>query len=377
MSNPIEELAQGLADRLLSAKDVLKMPAPEWLVGDVLVSDSIAVMFGKPGTFKSFLALDLACCVAGGLPWQGREVKRGPALYMAAEGRSGFSIRLEAWMEATRVHELPDFHLLGEAFPLLDSERLVPAMAQLVSTMRPRLIVVDTLARSLQGGDENSSRDMGILLASVDQLRQASGACVLLVHHTTKAGGDYRGSSALEGAADTMLHVSVEETTSTITVGCYKQKEADRFPDLSMYPREIPVRDGTLTSCVVNVSGAVRRSELKSQHEAAIVSAFLNAPPNEEWTVAELEKVVGLARASTYRALKTLEERGIVIQTGSGYRSRYALNPAQRSKMSQEISGSGPTSGNVSTTGEPSKAPRETFPRDEPPGQATLECPDE
>jgi predicted transcriptional regulator len=378
------ELAQALADRMLSAEDVLKLPAPEWLIGDVLVADSLAVLFGKPGSFKSFLALDLACCVAGGLPWQGRNTLQGPALYMAAEGRSGFSVRLEAWMDSARVHELPDFHLFPDAFPLLDQARLVPAMIEVVRVMRPRMVVIDTLARSMNGGDENSTRDMSVLVDSADKLRQASGACVLLVHHTTKTGGDYRGNSSLEGAADSMLHVTVEEATRVITLSCYKQKESDRFPDVQMYPKEVTIRGGVVTSCVLNVSGALRQVYLNNVNEQAIVSAYLTAPPGQEWRVPELEKVAGLSRATTYRALGSLVKKGFVLQVGTGYSSRYALNPSKAKELSQEISLSQAHGRDFSPPGEPSKAPGETLaetspetpPKQEPPeeGQMRLEC---
>jgi RecA-family ATPase len=47
-------------------------------------------------------------------------------------------------------------------------------------------IVIDTLSRVLAGGNENGPEDMGALVMNVDRLRAATGATVLLVHHTGK-----------------------------------------------------------------------------------------------------------------------------------------------------------------------------------------------
>jgi hypothetical protein len=38
---------------------------------------------------------------------------------------------------------------------------------------RPALVVFDTLARSMVGGDENSARDMGQLIDGAEHVRQA------------------------------------------------------------------------------------------------------------------------------------------------------------------------------------------------------------
>ena len=72
-----------------------------------------------------------------------------------------------------------------------------------------RLIVVDTLARAMAGGNENAPDDMGKLLNNVEALRQGTDAFVLLIHHTGKdEAKGARGHSSLKGAADTILLLS-------------------------------------------------------------------------------------------------------------------------------------------------------------------------
>ena len=51
------------------------------------------------------------------------------------------------------------------------------------------LIVVDTLARSMGAGDENTAKDIAMFIRNCDLLRQSTGAHVMLIHHTGKDEG--------------------------------------------------------------------------------------------------------------------------------------------------------------------------------------------
>ena len=76
--------------------DILSLPDPEWLITDLLVKGSFAVIFGPPGVGKSFLALSWAFAVAAAKPWHGRNVNGGPVVYIAAEGGGGLKPRIRA-----------------------------------------------------------------------------------------------------------------------------------------------------------------------------------------------------------------------------------------------------------------------------------------
>src|SRR4051812_5462453 len=76
--------------RLYSDAEIEKLAGPEYLIPGILPRESAAMIYGAAGSTKSFLALDMALCVATGTPWMGRPVQRGCALYVAAEGASGY-----------------------------------------------------------------------------------------------------------------------------------------------------------------------------------------------------------------------------------------------------------------------------------------------
>src|SRR4051794_24201973 len=63
--------AEELRARLLDAAGLQAIPPPAPLVDGWLFKDSLAWLGGKPGHGKTFVAVDLAGCVATGLPWHG------------------------------------------------------------------------------------------------------------------------------------------------------------------------------------------------------------------------------------------------------------------------------------------------------------------
>jgi hypothetical protein len=93
--------AQQFASKLLTVPQLLKLHPPEPLIADVLYRATLAVLFGAPGSYKTIVALDWGLCVATRLPWQAREVRGGPVLYVAAEGSAG-DAELDA---AAQAHE--------------------------------------------------------------------------------------------------------------------------------------------------------------------------------------------------------------------------------------------------------------------------------
>lgn len=190
----------------LSPAELMARPRPEPIVSGLLYRDTLAWLIGKSGSFKSFVALDLAAAVAdeNGRKWLGRAVYGGPVLYVVAEGAGGMGLRVQAWTErhgsmSERLRLLPRaVQAKGDRWPTL---------VELARQLGPALIVIDTQARVSVGVNENSNTEVGELIARLDELRAATRACVLVVHHIGRAGEDARGASALDGAQDTELKV--------------------------------------------------------------------------------------------------------------------------------------------------------------------------
>lgn len=189
---------QLLRSRLLTPDELDKLPPPEPLIEHYCSLNSLMTTFGRPGTAKTLMAMTMSFAVVTGTPWFGHPVGQGPVLYIAGEGTSGLAQRQRAWREACGWPDLGGMHWLPMAVNLLDAT-WTSALVRLVEDLQPKLVTIDTLARSMPGGDENASADMSALVAASDRVREASRATVNLVHHTPKEGSTPRGHSARGG----------------------------------------------------------------------------------------------------------------------------------------------------------------------------------
>jgi hypothetical protein len=321
-------LGQQLAQRLLSASELASMPPPTWLVDDVLGVATLAVLYGKPGSGKSFLALDWALSVAAGMPWNGREVHGGTVLYVAAEGVGGLGIRVRAWTETFGVslHEVDDIQFFPTAINLLDATRR-QALIEMAMTLDPTLVIIDTLARSMVGGDENSTRDVGLAIDTADAVRAATAATVLVVHHTSKGGETYRGSSSIEGAADTMILVEAEGPN--LTVKCEKAKDAEQFEPIKLKRRVVTLRGETVTSCVLESHSQVGTGEdLKASEQAIIATMWDQFGTTAAVSRKELFELVKLPKTTFYRTVKRLVSNGALLNVGTMKLPAYKLPSA-------------------------------------------------
>ncbi|MGB5087054.1 MAG: AAA family ATPase [Methylocystis silviterrae] len=204
----------------------------EWLVKRILPRRGVAALYGKPGSFKSFVAFHIAVSVASGRQWAGRRVTQAPVVYIAAEGAAGLRKRKAGFTKAHR--DLPGgvpFSLISSA-PNLGTDR--GDLAALVSAIEgagvaPGLIVIDTLAQTLGAADENGS-GMTAFVANAGEIASRFKCLVLIVHHVGLSDDKrLRGHSSLAGALDaTMLCERLaNELATTLTLQKLKDEASD------------------------------------------------------------------------------------------------------------------------------------------------------
>ncbi len=205
----------------------------QWLIRDYVEQDSLVLVYGPPGSAKSFATVDFAACVATGQDWQGHAVKTGPVFYLAGEGHNGLARRFRAW-EVARGVKIPTGMLWKSAgaAQILQSES-IEGVAEAIWTISgegknpPALIVLDTLARNFGPGDENSTADMSNFIAAVDKyLIQPWRCAVVIVHHSGHGQDRARGSSALKAAVDAEHEVTRDEA-GNVQLRTTKMKDAE------------------------------------------------------------------------------------------------------------------------------------------------------
>lgn len=197
------EITARIESAWLERDDLDNLPGPEPLLGTLLFRKSLVILAGAPGSFKSFVALDWAASVATGKPWQGHRAQRGTVVYLAGEGDTGLPKRIRAWEKAHNDGRKAPMKVFPRPAVLHNpDDPETEAMVDSIVRRRPDLVVVDTLARYTPGMNENSAEDMGRFVAVVSRIKDETGACVVVIHHTTKDDGTERGSFALRGASD-------------------------------------------------------------------------------------------------------------------------------------------------------------------------------
>lgn len=295
---------------LLTADDLAKLPPLRWLIDKEIPAESFAVLYGPTGSGKSFVALDYALRIA----------QNQAVVYVAAEGAHGYASRVLAWC---RHHKLPagEIRFIAVAPNLLN----VGDVAEIVTTVaevRPVLVIIDTLARTMVGGDENTQRDMGLFVAACDNLRLATGCTVLVVHHTGRTGNHERGSTVLRGAADQVI--SIDNDDSLIRLACEKSKDSAGFPQRGL--RLVTVETGRLledgtpeTSCVVLPSDQVIMAGTLTRNGRTLLETLaLEVFQTAGASAKQLIDSTAMKSSTFYRVASQLVKDGLARQDTKG-----------------------------------------------------------
>lgn len=223
----------------IKAKDIKRNLVAADFVQGLLGDKQLSVIYGRSNTGKTFFATDLAFHVALGEKWRERRVEQGGVLYAALEGTTGINNRIVAFRDNLMImnKDMP-FVVMPCQVDFLRPDGNIDEFISLIDQAKAeigsiRLVVIDTLARALMGGDENSGQDMGMLVYHADKIRAITGAHVCFVHHSGKdEAKGARGHSSLRAAVDTEIEVSRNDGDQFSTVKIVKQRDMEMGDDL-------------------------------------------------------------------------------------------------------------------------------------------------
>jgi hypothetical protein len=306
---------------LLDSKGLDHLASPRALIDHILYFDTPSWIIGRPGCGKSFVALDWAAHVGSGERWNGFDVVQTNVIYVSPESPGGIKLRKQAW-EASQGHRMDGVYFLPLPINAINAGEF-SALAALALEVHAGLIILDTQARMTVGLEENSSKDMGVFVDKLDRLRDKTHACILTVHHTPRGADHLRGSTALEGAAGTI--VTVKKVADEITLSADpehggKTKDVAPFEDVLL--RLVPYGDAAIVSAMAldhvgdrQIPTDVERS-LRTwwqQHGSEAVSSSL------------LVRTEVITERTFFRYKKMLIDQGVLTKTGRGNQTRYAM----------------------------------------------------
>ena len=249
------EVAQGQQQPLGLARKidaVIRTPTiPRWLIKDVIERGVIAVMAGKRGSYKSFLALDWAMTCA---------LRGDPVYVISAEG-GDFDRRAKAWLiENDHLGEV-------ENIPLYVVEKRMDLSAKAgIEKIRedckhhgihPVLFVLDTFSKLSGGLDENDNSKVKAFIGLLDNgLKRAYDATVLLIAHTGHTEQDRpRGASALGADTDAEYIATRDAVTNTVALSRQRFKASPELPPIHYAPEIVELdyvdEDGAAVTSLV------------------------------------------------------------------------------------------------------------------------------
>jgi hypothetical protein len=210
---------------------------PEWAIEGLMPETGITCLFGKPGSFKTFVAIGMAACKAAGLEFCGRWV--GPPCkggYIAADAPKGAKLRAKAWVQAHQAlldEQDIDEDLLDANLKVLEIPVNLYKPGEVDEAIRGfeeqkfgvEVLVVDTLFHSSIGAKLTQPEEILPLLVQLRRLMEAVGAkACLLVHHTTKDGEEFFGSVSFLATVEAMIK-SEWKDENTARVECKRMRE--------------------------------------------------------------------------------------------------------------------------------------------------------
>lgn len=307
-----------------------------YLVKGLFDRGQIVVIWGAPGSGKTFSSISLAAHVGAGVAWVGRRVRKGRVLYVCSEStRKHMENRVSALKTQVPAVAGAEVVFVPLSMDLLHGEQDIEDVIAACKAMDDiALVVVDTLAVTFGGGNENAPEDMGKYVANIKRIRDETGGAVLIVHHCGKdEAKGMRGHSSLLGATDGELVVEFDpqapkgDPNRILRAG--KLREGESNADLCVFALRLSVlgfdaEGDAVTTCYmepVEGKAVIRRPTVATQ--AKLLSALEAAHKAGEtvWTEQEVRKLAAgfMHRNSVSKCLLALANAGFIRQSVGGY----------------------------------------------------------
>ena len=336
------------ADEVLS-----QVTNPNWLIKDVVETESLMQIYGAPKSGKSFVAIAMSCAIASGQDFYGNKAFKKPVLYICGEGQRGVKRRLSAWQQAQYSLTGIPLYLSDRAVRIGDKddfERLTQEIEAIKAIEGDiGMIVVDTFQRNFGGGNENSAEDVGNFIHQLDGLISVYGCNVCIVHHSGHEGTRARGSSVIGASLDYEFKVQRTDKSEEMFVSFQQtlNKDGQGMAEKNFVFKEVDlIGEGLeLTSGFLELTDIDFKTKEGIPYKQQLVlsaletQACIQNPSNPEDCYFYASTLVGkvrdsngvdLKQTSIKKLLEALEKKELAVNTkGVGYQHAdyYKLAP--------------------------------------------------
>ena len=148
------------------------------------------MFYGRAGTLKSWLVLDLAMSLAQGRPWVGYRSKQVPVLLLQGEqSKAQYRKRVLKVVNSMNGSRPAGFYIHSDLDMSLDTFQGQTMLLDDIRECAPGVVVVDCLYQFMDGV-ETSEADMKRFMKTLDGVRQNHGTAFIIVAHSRKSSTD-------------------------------------------------------------------------------------------------------------------------------------------------------------------------------------------
>ncbi len=212
-----------------AAEALQPLPPTEWLIKPVFARPSVSILYGSPGSKKTYVCLDAAVCVSLGKSWLEFETRQATVLIVDEE--SGYQRLRRRLAEVMHGHSVKkEIPIAFSSMAQFDFRKLpdVESLRGIIRKVDANFIIIDALADVMPGAEENSTKEVLPVLLNLRRLANEMQVAIVVLHHDNRGGG-YRGSSSIKGAVDTMFKVQSENAATLITFTGEKLRDVEPF----------------------------------------------------------------------------------------------------------------------------------------------------
>lgn len=268
-------------------KDLLneEFPPEVWVVDQLLPDEGVTLISGSPGSFKTWLYMEIAVKVAKGEPVFGHFKSKQTGVLVIDE-ESGKRRLQKRFVQLGATEDVPIHYLSRVGYKM--SELYVNAIAQKARELGTGLIVFDSFTH-FNSADENASGDMSKLMDYYRQLADA-GFSVLILHHNRKeVAGQFNPAQAMRGSSDILAaadcHIAVSRVGQSEFVKLMQTKNRDIWEPV---PFELRFHENA--SEFEYVGNGKSATELHREHLDAVKDYVTDCPGHSKRQLQKLVK---------------------------------------------------------------------------------------
>lgn len=199
-----------------------------------------AIIFGRWGSFKSMLAMDLGFAISCGRPWLGFRTVKSRVLWVQVEIPQ-HSLKKRV-VKYTQYHAFdPDYMNIWTVPNLrIDNQYHFSQLEREIARVKPTVVIFDPVYQ-LMSGNISDNQMVSAFLSRIDSLHNTFEMSTVLVSHTRKVdpekydlGQELIGGSFFQNWVDTSIGLELLDQ-DTIRLQFLKARHAeDKIPDMKV-----------------------------------------------------------------------------------------------------------------------------------------------